>query len=72
MTTTIHADNLGQDRFFARLANIPGGFIRRMKHTRTLGRLETLDDRMLKDIGLTRGDLADFRARREGFCFDEI
>ena len=39
-------------------------FTRRLVMQRTVARLSDLDDRMLRDIGLSRGDLDNLRRRR--------
>lgn len=38
-----------------------GAIILRFSRQRTLKRLDELDDRLLRDIGLTRGDITEMR-----------
>ena len=47
------------DTFFSRLAHRIWGIATAIKHRRELAQLTDRDDRMLADIGLTRGDLND-------------
>ena len=47
------------DRLFSRLAHSVWGITVAIKHHRELAQLADRDDRMLADIGLTRGDLDD-------------
>jgi hypothetical protein len=47
------------DRLFSRLAHSVWGITVAIKHHRELAQLADRDDRMLADIGLTRGDLYD-------------
>ena len=56
------------DRFFSWLARSVWGMAIVIKHRRELGQLAERDDRMLADIGLTRGDLHD--ASSEPFWVD--
>lgn len=49
-TTTTHGA-----KFFS---FVPSSMMRRFARTRTLHQLERLSDRLLEDIGLTRGDLS--------------
>lgn len=46
------------------MANYLTSLFRRAERRRALNELNTLDDRMLADIGLTRGDLGQIRSRR--------
>jgi uncharacterized protein YjiS (DUF1127 family) len=48
------------------MANYLTSLFRRADRRRALNELSTLDDRMLADIGLTRGDLAHLRGGRRG------
>ena len=56
------------DTFFSRLAHSVWGMAVAIKHRRELAQLADRDDRMLADIGLTRGDLHD--ASSEPFWVD--
>ena len=56
------------DKLFSRLAHSVWGITVAIKHRRELAQLADRDDRMLADIGLTRGDLYD--ASAEPFWVD--
>ena len=56
------------DGFFSRLAGSVWGIAIAIKHRRELAQLTDRDNRMLADIGLTRGDL--YEVRSEPFWVD--
>jgi len=58
-TMTANVSFTSIDRFFSRLAHSVWGMAIAIKHRRELAQLADRDDRMLDDIGLTRGDLYD-------------
>ena len=57
MTTNVSFTSI--DTFFSRLAHRIWGMAIAIKHRRDFAQLADRDDRMLADIGLTRGDLYD-------------
>ena len=42
--------------------SIPATLVRTSRHLRTIRQLEQLDDHMLKDVGLSRGELLHFKS----------
>jgi len=44
------------------ILSIPARLVRKAKHLRTIRQLEQLDDHMLKDVGLSRGDILHFKS----------
>ena len=58
-TMTANVSFTSIDTFFSRLAHRVWGMAIAIKHRRDLAQLADRDDRMLADIGLTRGDLYD-------------
>ena len=58
-TMTANVSFTSFDTFFSRLAHAVWGMAVAIKHRRDLAHLADRDDRMLADIGLTRGDLYD-------------
>jgi uncharacterized protein YjiS (DUF1127 family) len=69
-TMTANVSLTSIDRFFSRLAHSVWGMATAIKHRRELAQLADRDDRMLADIGLTRGDL--YEASSEPFWIDPI
>jgi len=67
-TMTANVSFTSIDGFFSRLAHSIWGMAIAIKHRRELAQLADRDDRMLADIGLTRGDLYD--AGSEPFWVD--
>jgi len=67
-TMTANVSFTSIDTFFSRLAHRVWGMAVAIKHRRELAQLADRDDRMLDDIGLTRGDLDD--ASSEPFWVD--
>jgi uncharacterized protein YjiS (DUF1127 family) len=67
-TMTANVSFTSIDTFFSRLAHRVWGMAIAARHRRDLAQLADRDDRMLADIGLTRGDLYD--ASSEHFWVD--
>ena len=58
-TMTANVSFTSIDKFFSRLAYSVWDMAIAIKHRRDLAHLADRDDRMLADVGLTRGDLYD-------------
>ena len=59
---THHVSALGRALPLGIVLSIPATLVRKIKHLRTIRQLEQLDDHMLKDVGLSRGDLLHFKS----------